>query len=131
MIIRSRPTQRCLAVKGSSHTSVQEPWQGLQSWSCGRIWQESGTISTTKSTSVCFLHGCQGFNGCLFNTRLCEDRHSGTVTVPIPQRQGCWDESIPILLFDLVSPERMSFLLSAPQCSGKQGPGQAPAGMLI
>lgn len=143
-LFKTLPRSRCTtqesmirANTASLKWNVSQPhqWSEALAWttvlSSGWMWRESGTTSKTKSKSVSVLHGCQGLKGCPFNTRPREDQHSGTATVPIPQRQGCWDESIPPLLFDLVSPERMSFLLSAPQCSGKQGPGRAPAVMLI
>lgn len=125
----ARPMRVMLgANRASLQWNVSQPrWrsEGLARtsvWSLGWMWRESGTTSKTKSKSVSVLHGCQGLEGCPF---------SKTATVPIPQRQGSWDGSMPPLLFDLVSPERMSFLLSAPQCTGKQGPGRAPAVMLI
>lgn len=50
---------------------------------------------------------------------------------PFLNTEAAGTSPYPPLLFDLVSPERMSFLLSAPECSGKQGPGRTPAVMLI
>lgn len=97
----------------------------------GCKWQESGTTSKTKSKSVSILHGCRGLKDFPFNIWPCEDLHSASVTVPIPPRQRCWDKSMPPLLFDLVSPERIRFPLNARQWCGKQEPGRAPAVMLI
>lgn len=81
-----------------------------------------------KSKSVSVLHGCQGLKRLLLQL---EDQHCGTPALAIPQRQGCRDESVPPLLFDPSIPWKMSFLLSAPQWCERQGPGRAPAAMLI
>lgn len=99
------------------------PWRGYG--------EKVAQHQKTKSKSVFVLHGCQRLKGCPLNSWTRKDLHSSTASVPIPQRQDCEDESMPVLLFDLVSAQRMNFLLSAPQCTGKQGPGRAPAVMLI